>query len=310
MAWFEDHFLKLVQVTEESGKAAFALKGRGDPVRADQAAVSIMRESFNRLPLSIRIVIGEGERDQAPRLYMGEALGRGGFAADAAVDPLEGTSLTAHGLPGAWSVMALAEKGGIFQAPDIYMKKIACGPQGKGAVRLSLKVEENLNNLSKALRKPVQELTVGILRRTRHQKLIEAVLSAGARIQLAEDGDLAMALNTALPDSPLDLLMGVGGAPEGVLAAAGLSCLKGDFQGRLIYKDKSEEERARKAGISDLEKTLYLDDLAKGEIFFCGTGVTSSDLLQGIEREGAGYSAHSLILTPKARFYLKRSVSR
>ena len=276
-------------------------------MEADQAAVLAMRSAFNKLSLSIRIVIGEGERDKAPRLYSGEQLGdsEASFKIDAAVDPLEGTTLCAHGKPGALSVMALGEKGNVLKAPDIYMKKIACGPKGKGVLHLEAKVSENLTNLSQALEKPLKLLTVGVLNRQRHENLIDEIRKTGARVQLVEDGDVALALNTALDSSHLDLLMGTGGAPEGVLAASGLKCLGGDFQGQLIFKDKEEEERALKAGVKDLHKIWLSEELVKEETFFCATGVTTGDLLSGLKETSFGFVSHSLILTNKRRFTVK-----
>lgn len=301
MTLFKDHFLSLVNVTEVSALACYPFIGKGDGREADEAAVSAMRAAFNSLKMDIRIVIGEGERDKAPRLYRGEELGdlQSSLKIDAAVDPLEGTTLCAHGKPGALSVMALGKRGDIFMAPDIYMKKIACGPKGKGHIHLEAKVSENLKNLSKALDKPLSDLTVGVLNRKRHEELISEIRKTKARVFLVEDGDVALALNTAFDNSPLDLLMGIGGAPEGVLAASALQCLKGDFQGQLVYKDKTEEERALKAGVKDLHKVWAGHELVKGETLFCATGVTSGSLAKGIEKHSKSFETHSLILTNK-----------
>ena len=303
----QNHFLSLLNVTEQSALACYSFIGRGKAMKADQAAVLAMRSAFNNLSLSVRIVIGEGERDKAPRLYSGEELGdfKASLKIDAAVDPLEGTTLCAHGKPGALAVMALGKRGDVLKAPDIYMKKIACGPKAKGVVHLEAKVSENLKNLSHALKKPLKEVTVGVLNRKRHENLIEEIRKTGARVQLVEDGDVALALNTALDSSPLDLLMGVGGAPEGVLAASGLKCLGGDFQGQLVFKDKEEEERALKAGVKDLHKIWSSEELVKGETLFCATGVTTGDLLSGIKATSFGLISHSLILTNRQHFIFK-----
>lgn len=287
--------------------ACYPFIGRGEAMAADQAAVLAMRSAFNDLSLDVRIVIGEGERDKAPRLYSGEELGdsKSSVKIDAAVDPLEGTTLCAHGKPGALSVMALGRRGDVLKAPDIYMKKIACGPRGKNALHLEARVSENLKNLSRALEKPLKEITVGVLKRERHENLIEEIRKAGARVQLVEDGDVALALNTALDSSLLDLLIGIGGAPEGVLAASGLKCLGGDFQGQLVFKDKKEEERALKAGVKDLHKVWTSEELTKGETLFCATGVTTGDLLSGLKEIPSGLISHSLILTNRRRFLVK-----
>lgn len=303
----QNHFLPLLSVTEQSALACYPFIGRGKAMEADQAAVLSMRSAFNNLPLSARIVIGEGERDKAPRLYSGEELGdiQSSLKIDAAVDPLEGTALCAHGKPGALSVMALGKRGDVLKAPDIYMKKIACGPKAKNLLHLEAKISENLKNLSRALEKPLKEITVGVLNRSRHENLIEEIRKTGARVRLAEDGDVALALNTALDSSPLDLLVGTGGAPEGALAASGLKCLGGDFQGRLIFKDKKEEERALKAGVRDLHKVWSSEELVRGETCFCATGVTTGDILPGIKKTSFGFISHSLILTNKRHFTVK-----
>ena len=306
MTVFKDYFLSFVNVTEASALACYPFIGKGDAKAADGAAVSAMRASFNSLNMDIRIVIGEGERDKAPRLYRGEELGdsQSPLKLDAAVDPLEGTTLCAHGKAGALSVMALGKRGDVFMAPDIYMKKIACGAEGKGHIHLKSKVSENLKNLSKALDKPLKDLTVGVLNRKRHEDLINEIRKTKARILLVEDGDVALALNTAFDDSPLDLLMGIGGAPEGVLAASALQCLKGEFQGQLVYKDKTEEERALEAGVKDLHKVWSGHELVKGETLFCATGVTSGSLTKGIEKKQNSFTTHSLILTNENQWSL------
>ena len=305
----KNDLLAFASVTEKSALACLPFIGRGQAKAADQAAVDAMREAFNSLPMHIRIVIGEGERDKAPRLFSGEELGnlQSSLKRDAAVDPLEGTALCAGGKPGALSVIAAGPRGALLKAPDIYMQKIACGPQGKGAVHLDASPEDNLKNLSTALGKPLKALTVGVLDRPRHKTLTEAIYKAGARVFLAEDGDVALALNTAFRSSPIDLLMGTGGAPEGVLAAAALKCLNGEFQGRLVFRNKEEEERAGKAGLKDLHKIWTIESSTGessagessngGKLLFCASGVTSGDLLPGIETGKDFYAVHSLLLT-------------
>ena len=302
----KNHFLSLVRVTEAASSACYSFIGKGQSKEADGAAVFAMREAFNKLPMAIRIVIGEGERDKAPRLYRGEELGdsTSSLKIDVAVDPLEGTTLCAHGKPGALSVMALGRRGDIFMAPDIYMKKIACGPKGKGHIHLDAKVSENLKNLAKALGKSVKELKVGVLNRDRHESLISKIRAIGALVYLVEDGDVALAIHTAFAHTPLDLLIGQGGAPEGVLAAAAMKCLEGDFQGQLVFKDKTEEQRALNAGVKDLHKVWLRDELIKGDTMFCATGVTSGDLLPGLSQTDHGLTSHSLILSCNNRWQL------
>ena len=288
---FTDRFsLKFLRATEDAAMACRPFVGRGDPMGADQAAVDAMRAALQALRMDIRIVIGEGERDKAPRLYTGERLGSSDspLKLDAAVDPLEGTAICAEGRPGSWSAMALAPRGGLFQAPDIYMSKIACGPEAKNAIDLKAPPAANIQAAARALGKKPEEVTVGVLKRPRHQKLIAAIRKAGARIRLAGDGDVALALETALPDSSLDLLMGTGGSPEGVLAAAALKCLGGGFQGQLVFNNKEEERRARAAGIRGPAGRLRsLEDLAPGPVFFCATAVTDVAL-----EEAGGLAVH------------------
>ena len=309
----KDTVSPFLSVTEKSALAGLPFIGRGQAKAADAAAVDAMREAFNSLPMHIRIVIGEGERDKAPRLFSGEELGdpQSPVKRDAAVDPLEGTALCAGGKPGALSVIAAGPRGSLLKAPDIYMQKIACGPKGKGAVHLDAPPEENLKNLSKALGKPLKTLVVGVLDRPRHKTLIESIYKSGARVFLAEDGDVALALNSAFNSSPIDLLMGTGGAPEGVLAGAALKCLGGEFQGRLVFRNKTEEEKARKAGVKDLHKIWTIESHgeshreshgksngeSKEKLLFCASGLTSGDLLPGIKEGRDFYAVHSLILT-------------
>ena len=307
--FLEDHLFSLAQVTEQAALACYPFIGKGDSEGADREAVSAMRASFNSLPIDIRIVIGEGERDQAPRLYTGEKLGdeKSSLKLDVAVDPLEGTTLCAEAREGALSVMAVSTRGELFKAPDIYMKKIACGPQAKKLIDLQAEPRDNIRLTAKALGKSVEDITVGVLDRPRHTELIQQIREIQARIKLVGDGDVALALETAFESSSLDLLMGIGGAPEGVLAASALKCFGGGFQAQLIYKDEEERQRAKTAGVTDLDKIWDRDELASGEVVFFATGVTSGTLVQGINREGSSYSIHTLILTPQGKQELKKT---
>ena len=297
--FLESYFLPLAEVTESAALACLPFIGRGDAMAADKAAVEAMRGAFQKLPIDIRIVIGEGERDKAPRLYTGEMAGdsRSSLKLDAAVDPLEGTAICAEGRSGSLSVMALSQRGQLFQAPDIYMRKIACGPEAKDVIDLQAPAEKNIQALAKALGKKPEDVTVGVLKRLRHQELIADIRKAGARVRLVGDGDVALALEAAGDSSPLDLLMGTGGAPEGVLAAAALKCLGGGFQGQLVFKNEEEERRARDVGVEDLHRIRSLEDFVSGDALFCAAGVTSGAFLEGARKEAGGFALHSLILS-------------
>ncbi|MBT9258559.1 MAG: class II fructose-bisphosphatase [Clostridiales bacterium] len=294
--------LELVRVTEGAALAASSWVGRGDKEKADQAAVDAMRRLFETVQLEGEIVIGEGEMDEAPMLYIGEKVGAGGDGSKAhiAVDPLEGTNLVAKGLPGAIAVLAVAPEGGILRAPDCYMDKIAVGPAGKGVVSLDLPPEENVRRLAQALGKPVSHVTVVILDRPRHQELIRRVREAGARIRLISDGDVAPAVATGFEESGVDMVLGIGGAPEGVLAAAALACLGGDFQGRLILETEEEKRRAEAMGVRPWNKLLTLDDLVPAEdVIFAATGITGGDLLRGVRHTRDGVWTDSIVLRRK-----------
>ncbi|HEX4926032.1 MAG TPA: class II fructose-bisphosphatase [Bdellovibrionales bacterium] len=295
--------LEFVRITEAAALACAHLMGRGDSKAADQAAVDAMRRAFDSVHINGTVVIGEGERDEAPMLYIGEKVGfreDGAPKIDIALDPLEGTDICAKGGVGALSVIAVANEGDFLHAPDTYMDKIAVGPAGKGHIDITAPVETNVRNVAKALGKSVQELTVMILDRPRHEKLIAQVRALGARIRLIGDGDVSAALATALPDSGIDLLMGIGGAPEGVISAAALKCMEGDFQGRLVFRNEDEKARARKMGITDLEKVYTLTELARGEVMFCATGVTDGPLLRGVRFDpGHRAKTHSMVMRSK-----------
>jgi fructose-1,6-bisphosphatase II len=291
--------LEVVRVTEAAALASARFMGRGDRNGADQAAVEGMRKAFNDIPIRGEVVIGEGERDEAPMLYIGEKVGRcrdGDPQIEIAVDPLEGTNLCATGSPNAISVIAMGEKGMLLHAPDTYMEKIAVGPGAVGAIDLRRSPTENLRRVAEALGKHVEDLTVVILERPRHDRLVQEVREAGARITLITDGDVAAALNTCLPDTGVDVLMGVGGAPEGVIAAAAIRCLGGDMQGRLAFRNDHERERARGYGIEDLERVMGAEAMAGGNVMFAATGVTNGDFLKGVRFTGDGARTHSVVM--------------
>ena len=292
--------LEVVRVTEAAALAASRLMGRGDEKAADQAAVNAMRETLGSISIDGRVVIGEGERDEAPMLYIGEEVGAGGPRIDIALDPLEGTTITAKGMNNALTVIAMAEEGGFLNAPDTYMEKIAVGgglpPE---VVDLDEDVPTNLSNLARAKRSDVEDIVVCILDRPRHAELIGKVRDAGARIMLIGDGDVSGVISTSRPESGVDLYMGSGGAPEGVLAAAALRCIGGQFQGRLIFRNDDERDRARHCGIEDLERKYGLGDLAKGDVMFAATGVTDGSMLRGVRRSHFGASTHSMVMRSK-----------
>ena len=293
--------LEAVRVTEAAALSASRLMGRGDEKAADQAAVDAMRQALNTLPIDGTVVIGEGERDEAPMLYIGEKVGNGhGPKIDIALDPLEGTTITAKGGQNALAVIAMAELGGFLNAPDVYMDKIAIGPGFGDAVDLDAKPAENLKNLAKAKKSEVADLVVCILDRERHAELIAKTREAGARIMLISDGDVSGVIATARPDSGVDMYVGSGGAPEGVLAAAALRCIGGFMQGRLLFRNEDEKNRARKLGIKDLNRKYALFDLAKGEVMFAATGVTDGSMLRGVRRFAGGAVTHSMVMRSKS----------
>jgi fructose-1,6-bisphosphatase class II len=293
--------LEAVRVTEAAALSSARLAGRGDETAADQAAVDAMRRAFNALSIEGTIVIGEGERDEAPMLYIGEKVGAGGPKVDIALDPLEGTTICANGAPNALSVIAMAEHGNFLHSPDTYMDKIAVGPAGKGIVDLDKTPTQNLNALAEAKNCKVEDLTVIILYRPRHEALIKEVREAGARIRLIGDGDVSAAIATTKPETGIDLLMGIGGAPEGVLAAAALRCVGGDMQGRLKPRNDGEIERAKKMGIKDINKKFSIEELAAGDVMFAATGVTDGDYLQGVHFFPGGATTQSVVMRSSTR---------
>ncbi len=292
--------LEAVRVTEAAALAASRLMGRGDEKAADQAAVDAMRQALNGLDIDGTVVIGEGERDEAPMLYIGEKVGAGGPKIDIALDPLEGTTITAKGGPNALAVIAMAEAGGFLNAPDVYMDKIAVGGGlPAGVVDLDAAPAENLKNLAKAKQVEVSDIVACILDRPRHAELIAKVRAAGARILLITDGDVSGVIATSRPDSGIDIYIGSGGAPEGVLAAAALRCIGGQMQGRLLFRNDDEKGRAVKMGVTDFNRKYDLQDLAKGDVMFAATGVTDGTMLRGVRRFQGGAATHSMVMRSK-----------
>ena len=293
--------LEVVRVTEAAALSASRLMGRGDEKAADQAAVDAMRTALNSLAIDGCVVIGEGERDEAPMLYIGEKVGMGGPAVDIALDPLEGTTITAKGLTNALSVIAMAEEGGFLHSPDVYMDKIAVGPElPPGVVDLDQKPDVNLKALAKAKKVEVGDLVACILDRPRHEELIRRVREAGARIMLISDGDVSGVIATAQPEAGVDIYIGSGGAPEGVLAAAALRCIGGQMQGRLVFRNDAERGRAERCGIKDLNRKYGLEDLAHGDVMFAATGVTNGAMLKGVRRFSGGAYTHSMVMRSKS----------
>ena len=295
--------LEIARVTEAAAVAAARLRGRGNEKEADRAAVDEMRRELQDLPISGRIVIGEGERDEAPMLYIGEEVGRGGTQVDIAVDPLEGTTLCAKALPNALAVLAVADKGGLLHAPDIYMEKIAIGPGFEsGLVSLNFSAAQNLARLAEAKGVPVSELTACILDRPRHAALVEEVRAAGAAIRLISDGDIAGVIQTCEPEETgIDIYFGIGGAPEGVLAAAALRCIGGQIEGRLTALSAEHVKRAEALGITDLKRIYSTADMATGDIIFAATGVTDGSLLTGVKFLDGQIETHTVIMRAATR---------
>ena len=290
--------LEFVRVTEAAALSAGRWIGRGEKNSADQAAVTAMREAFNSIDFNGLVVIGEGEMDEAPMLYIGEKVGssRLGTRIDIACDPLEGTTITAKGGPEAIACIAAAEEGNFLHAPDMYMDKIAVGPGARGAIDITKSVTWNLTSVAKALQRNVQDLCVIILDRDRHKSIISEVRECGARIRLIGDGDVSAALATAIDDSGVDILLGSGGAPEGVIAAAALRCIGGDMQARLVWSSDEEWTRAQKMGITVKDKVYGLTDLARGNVMFIATGVTGGSFLKGVRYFGGGAATHSIVM--------------
>ena len=302
--WSDRNFaLEAVRVTEAAALSCARWMGRGQEKKADAAAVAAMREALNGLSIDGTVVIGEGERDKAPMLYIGEKVGNSagtGPKIDIALDPLEGTTICAKGGVNALAVMAMAEKGGFLHAPDVYMNKIAVGGGlPEGVIDLDDTPLKNLKNLAKAKKCDVADLVAVILERDRHKELIAKVREAGARIQLIADGDVAGIIATSRSDTGVDIYMGIGGAPEGVLAAAALRSIGGQMQGRLLFSTDEERTRAGRMGIKDLNRKYELEDLAKGDVMFAATGVTDGSMLKGVRRFSGGATTHSIVMRSK-----------
>ena len=296
--------LELVRVTERAAVAAARLRGRGDEKAADQVAVDAMRKELNRLPISGTVVIGEGERDEAPMLYIGEEVGtRNGPEVDIALDPLEGTTICAKNLPNSLAVVAIAEKGNLLYAPDVYMQKIAVGPgYPRGVVDIDDSATENLNALAKAKGVKVNEITACIMDRPRHARLIEEVRATGAAIRLIGDGDVAGVMHTTNPDETgIDIYLGIGGAPEGVLAAAALRCIGGQMQGRLQFNSDDQIARALKMGVTDPNKVYLMEEMAKGDVLFAATGVTDGNMLSGVKFARDYIQTHTIVMRAQSQ---------
>ena len=303
-AEFQDRLLSLglARVSEAAALASARLIGRGDEKAADQAAVNAMRDQLNLLDIAGVVVIGEGERDEAPMLYIGEEVGSGnGPAVDIALDPLEGTTLTAKDMPNALTVIAMAPRGTLLHAPDVYMDKLAIGPGYKpGTVTMAMSPSERVSALAAAKGVSTENITVCVLERPRHEDLIAEIRSTGASIRLITDGDVAGVMHCAEPQvTGIDMYMGSGGAPEGVLAAAALKCMGGQFFGKLLFRNDDERGRAKKAGITNFDRVYTRDDLVRGDVIFAATGVTDGSLLSGIKREPGYLTAETILMRSK-----------
>ena len=289
--------LEAVRVTEAAAISAARLIGRGDERAADHAAVEAMRAALNGLAIEGTVVIGEGERDEAPMLFIGERVGQGGTPVDIALDPLEGTTITAKGLPNALAVIAMAEKGSLLNAPDTYMDKIAVGPgYPDGIVDLDADVAENIAALARAKGVKPADITACVLDRPRHSQIIESIRQLGAAVRLIPDGDIAGVIATSDPTTRIDIYLGQGGAPEGVLAAAALRCVGGQMQGRLVFRNDDERARADRLGITDFRRKYTLHDLAAGDVVFAATGVTDGAMLEGVHWDGPFVTTESILM--------------
>ena len=291
--------IELVRVSEFAALAASKHIGRGDEKAADQAAVDAMRKCLNSLTISGTVVIGEGERDEAPMLYIGENVGAGGPKVDIALDPLEGTTITAKGGENAMAVIALAQEGGFLNAPDVYMKKISTNTNNEKVVSLDQDLKSNIKDLAKFKKINIEDLVICILDRERHKHEIEIIRSTGARIKMIDDGDVSAVISSVLISSSIDMYYGIGGAPEGVLAAAALQCIGGNLEGQLLFNNEDEIKRAQKIGIKDHNKIYQLNDLATGDIVFSATGVTDGTMLKGIKITKNSAETHSIVMRSK-----------
>lgn len=295
--------MEVVRVTEAAAIASAKWMGRGQKIEADDAATTAMRAMFDTIPMHATVVIGEGEMDEAPMLYIGEELGslrNEGPQVDIAVDPLEGTNIVAKGTNGAMTVLAIADRGNLLNAPDMYMEKIAVGPEAAGKVDINASVTYNLLQVAKAKNKDISDVVATLLDRPRHQAIVDEIREAGARIKFIQDGDVGAAINTAFDETGIDIMFGTGGAPEGVISAVALKCLGGDFQARLVPEDEAQLERCKKMGI-DVNKVLQMEDLVKGDdAIFAATAVTDCELLKGVQYKGAYALTHSVVMRAKS----------
>src|SRR5699024_10399274 len=294
--------MELVRVTEAAALSSARWMGRGKKNEADDAATTAMRNVFDTIPMQGTVVIGEGEMDEAPMLYIGEKLGTGsGPFVDVAVDPLEGTNIVAQGTWNALSVIAISDAKQLLHAPDMYMKKIAVGPEAVGKININQSTRKNLEAVAKAKNKHIEDVVAIVLDRPRHDVLVEEIRAAGARIKLITDGDVAAAINTAFDDTGVDILFGIGGAPEGVISAVALKCLGGEIQGKLHPKNDAEIERCKKMGIADINKVFYMDDFCPGEdAIFAATGVTDGELLKGVQFKGSKATTQTVVMRAKS----------
>lgn len=291
--------LEFVRVTEAAAIASARWMGRGKKDAADQAAVDAMRRALDSVNVEATVVIGEGERDEAPMLYIGEKVGQrvsGSLPVDLALDPLEGTDLCATGHYDSISVIAVADKGCFLHAPDTYMDKIAVGPDLRGKIDYHMSTSEILKTVALGRKKKLDEVTVTILDRDRHKDLIQKVRDTGCRVKLIRDGDVSGAISTCNPETGIDILLGSGGAPEGVIAAAALKCLGGDFIGKLMWRNDNEKERAKKMGVKDLDRVYRMEELARGDVMFSATGVTDGSWLKGVHFHSGGCTTHSIVM--------------
>jgi len=294
--------LELVRVTEAAALASGRWVGKGNKHAADEAATNAMRRTLDSIGIDGTVVIGEGEMDEAPMLYIGERVGNvSSPCVDIAVDPLEGTNICAKGTNGSITTIAIAPRGCFLNAPDMYMEKIAVGPAARGVIDITAPAAENLRRVAEAKKCYVEDLCVVILDRPRHEKIIAEIRQAGARIHLISDGDVAPAIAAAVEGSGVDMLLGIGGAPEGVLAAAALKCMGGDMQGRLVFEDDEQRKRAQQMGIADFDKIYSAEEMANGDVVFAATGVTNGDLLRGVRYFSGGAETHSIVMRSKSR---------
>jgi len=298
---------QIIDVAAISAYKSSLLKGKGDKNAADQAAVDAMRTQLNSMSISGKVVIGEGEMDEAPMLYIGETLGKSDQPKiDIAVDPLDGTKLAANNQPNAISVISISEEGMLLQAPDTYMDKISVGPNlPENIVDLDEDVKKNIKNLARAKKKNLEDICICLLNRERHKHFVEDIKSLGAKLKLISDGDVAGSIFSALETSDVDMYLGIGGAPEGVLAASAIKCLGGQFQARLKIQDDDEIKRATNLGIKDFDKKYYLNDLVKGDVIFCTSGVTDGELVSGVKIKDKEYETETFALHYSQKFFKK-----